>query len=337
MIYQNLEFHNVAELTDAPGLNGKMLQRYPEAVRHKLNPRGRYVSGESTGCEIRFVTEAPNLRLHLSQIRTDGAGELAFRVFKGDFEVPALPFTAIPPGGGVITLSLTALERFNGIRPDALHNHFSPDVWRIAFGRGATAVFCGLETFGVPVRPPKPEEKPRLRYLAYGSSITHSHLDGYPFVAARRLGAELCNLGLSGSCAAEGEIADFIAERDDWDILTLEIGINILNITPEEYEKRVEYMLSTIRKRHPGKPAAAITIFPTHASLLAEANDATRNFHAFNEIFRRLAARYQVTVIEGEEMLDEVTCLSGDVVHPGIFGHAVMGLHLAEKLRPLVK
>ena len=333
MIWANLEFHNVAELADAPGGLGKLLFRYPASVRYAINPRGKFVSGESTGCEIRFVTDAPNLRVYLSAVKTEAGGDLAFRVFRGDFEVNGLNLAAIAPGV-VNTLCLTPPERFADVTSGTLRcGRFAPEVWRIVFARGASAVFCGLESFGAPVRPPRPEEKPNLRYLAYGSSITHSNLDGYPLVAARRLGADVCNLGLSGACHAEPEMADYLAGRDDWDILTLEIGINILGMDSAEYEKRVDYLLSAIRGRHSSKPIAVITVFPCHASFQTTPSE---NFHAFNAILRRLAEKYNAALIEGAELLDDPTCLSTDLVHPGVFGHAVMGLNLAEKLRALI-
>ncbi len=335
MISDNLEFHNVAELADAPGGLGKKLLRYPENVRNACGARGKFVTTESSGCEIRFVTDASNVRLYLSAVKTEAGGnEMGFRVYRGDFEVNNLNVSTVIPGV-VNTLCLAPPEQFTGVTPETLRRGcFAPEVWRIAFGRGGTAIFCGLDSFGSPVRPPHKEEKPQLRYLAYGSSITHSNLDGYPMVAARRLGMDVFNLGLSGACAAEPEVADFIAGREDWDILTLEIGINILHLDPAEYEKRVDYMLSAIRKRHPGKPVAAITVFPCHPSFR---NPPEANFHAFNAIFRRLAEKYGAALIEGDELLDDPGCLTADMVHPGPFGHAVMGLNLAGKLRGLLQ
>ena len=341
MIWENLEFHNVAELADAPGGLGKRLFRYPAPLRHAISSCGKTVSGESTGCEIRFVTDAPDLRVHLSAVKTEAGGDLMFRVFRGDFEMNGLNLTAIAHGpnlaaivpGAVNTLCLAPPGRFADVTPGTLrHGRFAPEVWRIVFARGASAVFCGLESFGAPVRPPLPEEKPKLRYLAYGSSITHSNLDGYPMVAARRLGMDLCNLGLSGACHAEPEMADYLAGRDDWDVLTLEIGINILEMDPAEYEKRVDYLLAAIRRRHPARLIAVITVFPCHASFQTTPQT---SFHAFNAILRRLAEKYSAALIEGAELLDDPACLSSDLVHPGVFGHAVMGLRLAEKLRAL--
>ena len=128
-------------------------------------------------------------------------------------------------------------------------------------------------------------------------------------------------------------IAAFLPRHIGGYILTLEIGINILGMNSAEYEKRVDYLLSAIRGRHSSKPIAVITVFPCHASFLTTPSE---NFHAFNAILRRLAEKYNAALIEGTELLDDLTCLSADLVHPGVFGHAVMGLNLAEKLRALI-
>ena len=45
-------------------------------------------------------------------------------------------------------------------------------------------VFHGIDAFGADIRPPRADEKPALRWLAYGSSITHSSRNGYPARAA---------------------------------------------------------------------------------------------------------------------------------------------------------
>ena len=42
------------------------LSRYPRAVREALSPRGRWVGELLGGAEIRFVTDAPTVRLHIT-------------------------------------------------------------------------------------------------------------------------------------------------------------------------------------------------------------------------------------------------------------------------------
>lgn len=64
------------------------------------------------------------------------------------------------------------------------------------------------------------------RILFYGSSITNGasptlyHLS-YIQQAARHLKADSLNQGLSGACLYQPEVADYLAERVDWDMIGL--------------------------------------------------------------------------------------------------------------------
>lgn len=69
MIYQDIQFHNVAEIETIAGIPGFRLQRFPKEVRnmlgHKEHERGRFYAQKAAGCEIRFVTEASFFRITL--------------------------------------------------------------------------------------------------------------------------------------------------------------------------------------------------------------------------------------------------------------------------------
>lgn len=80
-------FHNVAELEPAAGY-GLYLRRIPRSVREHLNERGRFIAGEAGGCELRFVTMAPNIRVTLSLPETDGS----VTVYKGGCSTPDMSF-----------------------------------------------------------------------------------------------------------------------------------------------------------------------------------------------------------------------------------------------------
>lgn len=338
IVNDNLEFHNVAALEAAPGFNAPILPRLPAELRHRLNPRARFVAMESVGAEIRFVCAAPNLRVHLSCLKPEFNERLDVKIYKGNFECQAAQL--VP--GVITTLFINPPPNMDKVKPQWLRTKgFSPDVWRIAFGRGI-GVFCGLDTFGAEYRPPRPDEKPAVTWLAYGSSITNSHLDGYPHVAARRLGVDVINLGLSGACQCEKEIVDWMTSRQDWDIATLELGINMIGgFTPEEFRARAEYLIRTFAESHPAKPVVLITLFPSleRAEIANSAGVNQERDEAFCRIIREIHRelnRPNLHLIEGGDILDDVNGLGADLLHPNIFGHAVMGMNLAERLRRLI-
>jgi hypothetical protein len=94
---------------------------------------------------------------------------------------------------------------------------------RIQFD-GADILLQDIDPLDWKLRPPRPKEKPALKWLAYGSSITNADEFGYPLVAAQLLPADVMNKGLSGSCHIESEIADWSASLE-FDFATLELEL----------------------------------------------------------------------------------------------------------------
>jgi lysophospholipase L1-like esterase len=330
VIYQNLELHNITEIQEGAALGMTAIYRVPRSVRNALGARGRFISEEGTGAEIRFVTDAPHVRITLCAPET--AGHIT--VFKGG----NLHSQHRLEAGHVHTLHLEAPPLLQEVgRGRLLQSGFAPEVWRIGIGRH-TVLFGGVQTFGKPLRPPAPGETPPLRWLAYGSSITHG-LTAYPssyiHQAARRLAADVYNLGLSGSCHCEPEMGDFLASRSDWDIATLELGVNMRGgFTVEQFQERTSYLINTIVDRHPDKPVFLITMFPNSATY-AE-NEIAHKARAFNEVLRghvRRLDRSTVQLIEGDAILTDMSGLSCDMLHPGEYGHMLMGENLARCLK----
>ena len=83
MDYEGLRFHNAAEVLSSP--SGLRMYRFPRTVCDRMglgkSMYGRYVSQTTTGCEIRFVTDADRARVSLTSLDQDGYVE----VFRGDY------------------------------------------------------------------------------------------------------------------------------------------------------------------------------------------------------------------------------------------------------------
>ena len=193
-----VSFHGVGDFERLGDIPGVLLSRYPRHVREALNRRARHVALEGVGCEVRFVSDHSDVRVFVAAQKPEFGEELEIRVFRGDFEHS---IHHVPPGQSMV-LPLDAPDTFGAPDPRWLRQGFAPNVWRVQFGRGP-GLFLGVDGLGGTVRPPLPDELPGTRWLAYGSSITNSHLDGYPHVAARRLGVDVANKGLSGACHCE--------------------------------------------------------------------------------------------------------------------------------------
>ena len=211
-IHDRISFHNVDHLEKKGEVPGLLLQRFPENVRLSLgqgdHERGRFFAQVSTGCEIRFVTDAYFYRLSLSSYLED----THVMVFCGDY----LHSVHQIPAGKITTLHIEIPPSLFQSEPWVREGgRFDCHVWRILFHKQSCGIFCGLDTFGHDVRPPEPQEVPQKKWLAYGSSITfggdvHLASNAYVLQAARRLKADVYNKAVAGSCFCDSAMIDSI-------------------------------------------------------------------------------------------------------------------------------
>lgn len=335
MIFENLEFHNVEEV-EQTGI-GYRLHRFPRSVREKLgdvedgSTYGRYIADLTTGCEIRFVTSGDRVLLSLSSFDEDGM----IAIYRGDFKVGYRRIEA----GKVNRIMLESPVGFDRLNPVYKKGDFDANVWRIMSCHDFGLTFCAIETFGQTVRPPKPEEKPRKKLLAYGTSLTHgAAAQAYPVsyinYLARLLHVDLINKGMGGSCMNECAVADYIAESNDWDALYLENMTNMGEGMAKQYEEQTKYLLDRVCGAHPDKPVFAVTQFPLGYALDPNEDHPVKREFALDPILRRLAAEHpNVTVIEGDTLLTDFRNLMTDLVHFNDFGHIQVAENLAKVIR----
>lgn len=344
--HDKIGLHNIAALEPAEG-GGWYLRRFPREVRDALSPLGRIVAQESAGVELRFVTDAPHFRVSLGSLPSvlapyEHHGQDVL-VFRGAFFHSHHRLTP----GAVNHVNVTRInspDPFETITPRMRHQGgFSHRVWRVFLGR-YPAVLFGVDTYGYDRRPPIAGEVPAVRWIAYGSSITNGasptmHTNAYIYHAARRLRFDVCNLGLSGSCLCEPRVATYLASRDDWGVMTLELGVNMRNdFTPAQFRDRAAALVDAVCSAHPGRQVVLITIYPNAQSpelAIAPDGPLTTRQEAFNTILRELAAAStypNLTLIEGADLLDDPAGLTVDLIHPGDDGHSRMGARLAARL-----
>jgi lysophospholipase L1-like esterase len=349
VIWNELEFHNVAELEEIRGLPGLKLHRFPKELRDGLgkgaNQRGRLISHASTGCEIRFVTEAEFVRVTLSAVAEDGD----VIVYNGDYFHSMHRLKA----GVIQALHLDKPARFADVQPEALRQgRFSPAVWRIVVSRNYypgpfQAAFHHVETFGHEIRPPRQEELPARRLLAYGSSITHGsgatvQHQAYIQQTARRLGADVMNKGIGGACLCEPAMADYLMHLGGWDIATLELGVNMRGMfTADEFEERARYLVQGMLEHNPGKPVMLISIYPNSADVLKNPDSpGAENNRMFVERLQKIHQSLNhpcLHYVDGHTILTDFSALAVDLIHPSDYGHTLMGQNLAEAIRKVLE
>lgn len=313
MIFQQIDFHNVAEMT--PSSQGWMMYRVPSQVREQLNASARdEVSRYSTGIELRFRMKGDAATVIL---RADASAEAQVAyIYYGGFQ-----------GGWQYSSKVIAVEETNITIPrsknlDVLKTltktqqlPYDPELVRIVLPYG-TCYFVGVEG---EIEPPHAHDVPAKTYLAYGSSITHGSLAlaspyTYPFRIAQKLGSDYLNLGFAGTAHLERAMAEYIVSRKDWDFASVEMGINMLGEQFSEalFEERVRDFVDVL----------AVDDRPIFATSLFHFNGEGQEKGArYREIVRK-HTEGKLIFTDGLALLSNPAFIAEDLVHPSLEGIA---------------
>lgn len=338
MRYDSIQFHNAAELRDVDDHDGRRVQRVPEAVRTELNDGAQNRMCHPAGVELRFVPD-PGETVEVTLSTT--VRESTVRVFWGPFQSEQ----AVEVGAEPTTVAVEFPEKLGRIRDEHRDGlDYAPEVCRLRLPgehRGGHVFYHGADGAR---RPPTAAELPDRRYLAYGTSITEGeaplaeHLT-YVSQAATRLRADPINLGSCGTAFCDAAIADHIAERDDWDVATLAISVNMVKyFSVEEFRERADYMVNAVASANPEKPVVPVTVYP-NARDVCEGSDPEGRCEAFREALRAVVADCEhenVHLLEGPDVLDRLRGLTLDLVHPGDDAMIRMGENVATELEALL-
>ena len=334
----SVELHNIAEARPVEGHAGLRLQRVPEAVRLALNEKAQQRMLSPACAEIRFVhAGAATARLTLSSEEVTDVVPF-FGLFQSRERY------TIGPEPQTIEVALP--ERVAQLDPAFCAGMpVSPSVARLLLAGGPLYVH---QISGEGLRPPAADELPRTRYLAYGTSITHGaaatgpHLT-YAAQTARRLGADLINLGVGGSAYCEPELADYIAAREDWHVASLALSVNMIGagFSLDAFYERVSYMVNTVSGANTGRPVVCITIYPHFREFgpQYENPEAVGTPEEYRQCLRDAVAACphpNVHLVEGSEILRNAGGLTVDLIHPADNGMIQMGENLARKIAGLL-
>lgn len=335
MLFKNVEIFNAEEIFENE--DGSMSwKRVPNNVYEALEgPGAKDLACCATGVEIRFKMNCDKVTLKMAV--SEGQG--CFHVYRGavqggwiDHEVHKNVTTEIEEF--VIEVSehpewLQTISKEKG-------SEWNSDVIRVIFDRGYFKLYDIIGD----IEPPTKADCPSKTLMCYGSSITHgsnsmdiSH--SWASVLAHNINYDLKNKGMAGSCYMEPSFAEYIAEagtKGDWDALTLELGINVLNWEESKIRERVTGILTTVAGANPDKPIFVISPF-YHCGETFDKNDRTHIWRSLiSEIVKKLDFP-NVTYINGFDLLGEIENMSADFIHPNIYGMT----QIAERLTPIIK
>lgn len=334
MIYQNAEIYNVEELIEDKEHGGLRLLRLPQTVVEKLNANAQNSVYYSCGCEIRFNLHSEEAIIYLRRdfgsrdIMPYGVAEIWQGDHQGRYQLSPQPVGQEKTAIRIRKMGVQEMESFS-------YHHrelFDPKLYRVFVPYDWGTSIYGIEG---DISLPKKEQVPERTLLSYGSSITHGGgitvpTAGYAFRLARKLGMDLRNLGLAGSAWMDDAIADYICEQE-WDIATLELGINVVHWPIEEFEEKTREFVTKIGKAHPDKPIYCISPFTS-------VEDFRRKDHmvlmrqTVQKIVNDLNLK-SLKYIDGEVCLTDLSGLSSDGIHPSNSGME----EIAEKLYQAIR
>jgi len=328
-----IELHNFVGAEPASEFHGLALHRFPKDMRNFLSAHSP-IAGE-----IRFVTEAPEVKISLGFLN-ENVKQTPIRVFRGNHEL-ALPKGFSLDNGKVSVLNLSSQTMLDKMIPEEIYKKgFSPKVWRIMFDEIPTVYFCGLDTYGYPCRKPLDSEKPKFKYLSISGSVGQFGMDNYNITAARRLGLDLWNFGMAGRNVWQPEYADYVASVDNFDIVTFMFGMNAIpNIPGDEIRRRMVYMLTRLTEKRPERPVLGIPTYKCNLDRLInpEADNYYKPYLELREIVHEVIADFakkaNVHLIPGDSLMDDPSGIVCDGLHLSTYAEILYGINLAEVMR----
>ena len=220
--------------------------RLPAAAKDKVRPPVWDLSHHSAGMCLRFVTEAPSIKMR-------------WTLRQKNLAMPHMPATGV---SGIDLYMRADNGRWTFVqngRPTAASNEAS---FRVAPGKECVLflpLYNGVESIkiGVPKdkalsTAPGRQNKP---IVFYGTSITQGGCASRPGMACtaivrRELDVPVINLGFSGNGRMEPEMADLLAELDPA-VYVLDC---LWNMSPAEVSERVGPFVEKLRRARPDTP-----------------------------------------------------------------------------------
>lgn len=338
MIYKNMEVHNVAQLVPCKEGNSVSWLRIPKKVQDSMeNESGKKMGCNATGVELRFVMKSDKVTLCL-EAETDEGLLNTFHIFhggiQGGWQDHELRKYVGDKRCDFVISKASNNAQLKRIAAEAGQS-WDPEVIRVIFDRG---YFKIVDIIGE-VEPPQKEQKPQKTILAYGSSITHgsNSIDAshsWVSVLAHNLNMDQRNLGMAGSCAMEPEFVNYIAEegeKGNWDIATLELGINVLNWEDNKIRERVTNTIRQIAGRNPQKPIFVISPFYCFDDF-----NKVGKAENWRKIISEVVAKENfsnVTLFNGLDLLGDMSLISADEVHPNIYGVQQIATRITELIK----
>ena len=348
---ERFDWLNVADWEARDG--GLQPVRVPKVWRDQWPARTAWRGMSAAGVTVRFRTDSKKLLFRVTFI--DSGDSPASPAVAWERSRPSF-FSLYRDGkysAGVSALTIFTQQDVAIYNDDALSGEAEIKVLFPFYYRNAELIMhsIGIDP-GAKLLRAAPDNRPRV--LFHGDSITHGHgvtspRETYVSQVADELGCVPLNYGFGGTAWADNIVAQTIAARQDWDILTIMLGANSLAgadsagkpETAAQYAEKYDAYLATIRGAAPTKPILCITPILNRLDLTG-GNQTGEMPQAYREAITRVVRGRQKTdrnlhFLDGLSMVDDPLCLLvTDTVHPNDLGMHRIAEGVAAALKPLL-
>ena len=311
IIYKNALIHNASGLT-ADG-DGYLINRLPDDVAVSLTQTGQNVNHFATGVEIRFVINSGSATVTLIKSKLTNADPETVNcyVYYGDDLQKEYTVTADKTD---IVIDKPASTNSSG--------RFSSDVVRVVFYYRSIKIHDITGDISVP----DSTKVPAKTALFYGSSITNGATaektaDTFAYKIADSLNMDYYNLGMSGSCECEPEVANYIASLKGLSFISLEMGANMQGYSVSDFKAAVKAFINTVATAHSDIPIFCVDMIYNYDDKAGGGSDkkTTQMRAAVKEAVNELGLSNTVYV-NGLTLMNSADGLSSDSVHPNQTG-----------------
>lgn len=349
---ERLQWLNVADWEPRDG--GLQPVRVAKVWRDKWPPRTARRGLSAAGVTLRFRTDSKKLVLRVTFV--ESADAPATPVVAWERSRPS--FFSLYRDGQYVTstpaLTVFTPQEVTLYDDSSLSGESEVKVLFPFYYRNAELILHGIGVdSAAKLLPAAPDNRPRV--LFHGDSITHGHgvtspRETYVSQVADALGCVPLNYGFGGTAWADNIVAQTIAARGDWDVLTIMLGANSLAgldssgkpETAAQYAEKYDAYLATIRAAAPTKPILCITPILNRLDLTGGGNQNGEMPRAYREgisrvVRQRQAADRNLYLLDGLSLVDDpLYLLVTDAVHPNDLGMHRIAKGVAAALEPLL-
>jgi hypothetical protein len=333
----HINWEHVEELSS--GISGIIPQRFPTSAINSFGNMAR-ITRMSAGIEMQVQGQISQLEIKLRLLDSDLYGVTA-ELFSGPHKL--LPTWNLDPySTDIQTMTFDIDNNFCSQYPIRFifPTHCTLEIISVAVDDNAE-MYTNFKSYDYS----ETTEQPGKKWLVHGDSITQGSNVSSPSctwvdLTARMMNMIPINLGIGSYGRAELEMAEYIASRSDFDLLSLHIGINCASSDDiSVFSNRFHNFIQIIRNAHPKTPISVCTPIFSHFDMGINASATKKIRRAMTQECEKMqmTGDKQLFLINGLDIIDDPYYLRADMLHLSDFGAMKYAIGMVPYLQAFLK